>query len=374
MTLAFTIIVLLFTPYLSIHLIEGKKISAWLSPVVICYLIGIALSNLQFLEFSEEISKNAVNLTVPIAIPLLLLSTNIIKWLPKMKYVLSVFSLTILSVCFASFISFFLFKSNINELPEFIAMFTGALTGSAANMNAVGLALQVDTETFLQANIGDLISGGVYLIILSSIAFPILNKILPQSAIYFKPETNYNTSTINILDIKSYTLSLTLGVLIVGLSFGLTFLLFKALNETAFIIILSISSIITAIILKDYPYKKAAYNLGNYLLLVFCVAIGLMVDIQSIGKDSLNIIALASFILSFSVFLNILFARIFKVSADLLLICSTAAVYGPAFIGQIAATVKNKDLIFPGIVCSIVGYAVGNFLGIGMAYLLRQFL
>ena len=58
----------------------------------------------------------------------------------------------------------------------------------------------------------------------------------------------------------------------------------------------------------------------------------------------------------------------------MVMITSTAAIYGPVFVGQIASAIGNKKLIFTGIALGLLGFAVGNYLGIGLAYILKTIL
>jgi uncharacterized membrane protein len=45
------------------------------------------------------------------------------------------------------------------------------------------------------------------------------------------------------------------------------------------------------------------------------------------------------------------------------------ASFGPAFIGPVASVLKNKDIVVSGLTTGLVGYAVANYLGIGIAHL-----
>jgi len=69
--------------------------------------------------------------------------------------------------------------------------------------------------------------------------------------------------------------------------------------------------------------------------------------------------------------MNVSLAKIFKIDADTVIITSTATIFGPAFIGQIAMSIKNKEIIFSGMIASMVGIALGNFLGVGMSTILK---
>jgi len=49
-----------------------------------------------------------------------------------------------------------------------------------------------------------------------------------------------------------------------------------------------------------------------------------------------------------------------------------AGVFGPAFIIPVAKALKNDEIILPGILCGILGYAIGNYLGIGLGSILLR--
>jgi uncharacterized membrane protein len=50
-----------------------------------------------------------------------------------------------------------------------------------------------------------------------------------------------------------------------------------------------------------------------------------------------------------------------------------AGIYGPAFVGPMAVALNNKSLIISGLTTGIVGYALGNYLGLSFYYLLSGF-
>jgi len=56
-----------------------------------------------------------------------------------------------------------------------------------------------------------------------------------------------------------------------------------------------------------------------------------------------------------------------------MMITSTAGVFGPAFIMPVARALRNDEIVLPGILCGILGYAIGNYLGIGIGKLLLLF-
>jgi uncharacterized membrane protein len=47
-----------------------------------------------------------------------------------------------------------------------------------------------------------------------------------------------------------------------------------------------------------------------------------------------------------------------------MMISSTAAICSPPFVGVTAMAIKRPSLIAPGITAGLMGYALGNYLGI----------
>ena len=73
-----------------------------------------------------------------------------------------------------------------------------------------------------------------------------------------------------------------------------------------------------------------------------------------------------------SLVIQILLSRIFKVDGNLVLASSIALINSPPFVPMVAAVLKDRNVILPGIAVGLLGYAVGNYLGIGMFLLLNQ--
>ncbi|MBW2699671.1 MAG: hypothetical protein JRF33_02540, partial [Deltaproteobacteria bacterium] len=45
-------------------------------------------------------------------------------------------------------------------------------------------------------------------------------------------------------------------------------------------------------------------------------------------------------------------------------------IFGPHMVGPVAVALKNKEILFSGLASGLVGYAVGNYLGLALAWLL----
>ena len=76
------------------------------------------------------------------------------------------------------------------------------------------------------------------------------------------------------------------------------------------------------------------------------------------------------FVIFCSLILSILLAKIFKVDSDVMVITSVALINSPLFVPLIAENMKNKKVIVTGITVGVIGYAIGNYLGIFVSQLL----
>ena len=71
-----------------------------------------------------------------------------------------------------------------------------------------------------------------------------------------------------------------------------------------------------------------------------------------------------------SLLLQIIFAKIFRIDSDMMVIASVTYINSPPFVPMMAAAMKNKDVLIPGLTIGVIGYAVGNYLGFLMSQLL----
>ena len=72
-----------------------------------------------------------------------------------------------------------------------------------------------------------------------------------------------------------------------------------------------------------------------------------------------------------SILLHLLICYILKIDRDTALITSMAGIFGPAFVPPMCQVLKNRAVLVSGITSGLVGYALGNFAGLIVAWLLK---
>lgn len=374
MTLALQILLILFFPFFSIKIVKQLHLQKFLSPVVLCYGMGILIASFKIFPIHTTVATQFSHLTVLLAIPLLLYSTDLLAWFQYAKSTIISFSLCIFSSLICTFLAGFFLQDYIQDSWLISGMLVGLYTGGIANLQAIGLGLGASDEVFVLLNAADIITGGILLLLLTSVAHTFLSYFLPdfqdmETSNITHMESSEQKSAFTLNRDSFYALGLT--VIIIALSAGLTYLFTGAVESVSLLILLLTSFSLLASMFPQVRAWKHTFAIGDYFLLMFCVAIGLLADFSSILSGSMTLIIYTALVLLSTVTLHYSLCWYFKIDRDTAMITGTAALYGPVFIGQVASAIGNKKLVFSGMATGLVGYAVGNYLGIGMGYLLQ---
>ena len=350
---------------------KRSKLIHRLGPVILCYIFGILLINVFRFPIHNPESTLFPEITVALAIPLLLFSTDIRRWLRLAKKTALSIGIAFGSVLIFSSIGAFILAGKIEESTNIAGMLVGVYTGGTPNMSAIGMALSVKEETFILINAVDVIFGAIYLIFLMSAAQKLLGKFLPSfQSSKMSAEGIVTETTAEKTSLQNIFTSSGLSILIVGFSIGLSLLITGEKKIALVILTITTLSIICSFN-KRIRTIKGSFDTGQYFLLIFCVAIGTLADIKELLVASPNIFLFVGLAMFGTIICHYLLAAVFKIDVDTVLITSTGAIYGPAFVGPIAGVLKNREAVVTGLAAGLLGYGLGNYLGIGLAMLLK---
>lgn len=320
---------------------------------------------------------------VPIAFPLLLFSLNIRRWLKHARTGFLSMILALLSVVLIVASGFLIFENIVPDSWKVSGMLISVYTGGTANMASLSVALDVNPSLFLMTNTYDIITGAVTIIFFITAGPKVFRAILPpykflgeshdadKAAAEAQSFDNYSGmfKKERLLPlVKAFGISL----LIVAISVGLAVLLFspEALNPVAILLITTLA--IAASLLPWINRIEKSFQLGMYFILVFSLVVASMADFSVIfSKGYLGLFAFVMYAYFGSLLLHLVLSKLFRVNADDYLITTTAFVYSPPFVPIVAAALKNKEVIVTGITVGVVGYIIGNYMGVGLAYFLK---
>jgi len=366
-------------PYLVQKYIHKVPFSNLLSPIVICYAIGILWSivNKEQQNSYFKVASLISQASILIAIPMLLYGSSSVKMLSGYKKLGLSFLLATLSSAASCFFIAFLFKNDLQTFAQAGAMLSGLYIGGTPNLQAIGYALNADPNLTVKLTAADALIGGSYLILLTSIIPVFISWILP---VYKSQETTFlesNALTINPTSNKKQKKDLFILLIFTfsWLSLLLLFLFWsQTISNTALVLFFLTSISIGSSFFKFISERSlTSFKLGEYLLLVFALSLSFQGKWSEIFRGNNVLIMVTALSMYSSITLHLIFCKIFSIDRDTFLISSTAAIYGPPFVTQIATVLKNKQLLMPGVIAGLVGYAIGNYVGLAVYYSLVHF-
>lgn len=354
-----------------------------ISPMVILYVVGLIIGNVGIIKDTDiSLCTNISNVVVLISIPLMLLGCDFRKW--SAKAAVKVFVTGLLSILVVTIGGFLLFqKQAINaglthtDFARVSASMTGIYTGGIPNFAPVAKAVNLPQHLLLMVSGYDLVVTGAYLIFIVFFGGKIVRKLFPTTAVSISEDEEPSTPLDANKDSKPLISNLLnrfagigISIIIVTISYVVS-LLIPIENSTAVIILLLTTLSIALSFWKPLKKLGNTFDTGLYFVYVFCLAMATMVNVHDLEFSRyIFILYYIAFAVFGSLLLQLLFAKIFKMDGALTLAASIALINSPPFVPMIAAVLHNKSVILPGIAIGLLGYAIGNYLGIGIFMLL----
>jgi uncharacterized membrane protein len=322
--------------------------------------------------------------SILLGIPLVLFSENIMKWTKMARYTFISLMLGVASVVILVIAGYFVFRSAMPEdISKISGMMIGVYTGGTANLMAIATALGVKQEFIVLTNTVEMMIGAVILLFLMTGAKPLFG-------LFMKPYKSSGIQNQPDLDVRGYESydgffkrsgipdllkALGISLLIAGLGFSMTFLFKGDFKDAAPILAVTTLGILASLIPAVNRINKS-FQLGMYFIYIFCVIIASNADIASLFREEnimlmVNIALFITFVIVGSLIIHALLSWIFGITVDDYVITSTALADSPPFVPVVAAAMRNKEVVVPGMIIGVIGYAIGNYLGVAIAYLLK---
>ncbi|MCF8367057.1 MAG: DUF819 family protein [Bacteroidales bacterium] len=378
------IILVLFyvlSPIVILQLNHKYKFINKLGAVVVAYIVGIVAGNIGIIpESGKQIQEIITMVTIPLAIPLLLFSSDIRQWFTLAGKTALSMLFGMLSVVIMVFAGFFIFRHHgMDELWKIGGMLIGVYTGGTPNLASLKIMLNINDDIYLLTHTYDMILSGIYFLFLISLGqrfFLIFLKPFKFSAPGGKMETHNPDGENPFTDIfKKKTIipllkALGLSVLIFAAGGRLSMLVPE--NNRMVVVILTITSLgIAGSLLPKINKTEKTFELGMYLILIFSVVVASMVDINALAGKTPALFSYLAVVIFGSLILHVIFARIFKIDSDTVIVTSTALICSPPFVPVVAGALRNREIVVSGLTVGIVGYAIGNYLGFLVAEALK---
>jgi uncharacterized membrane protein len=374
-------LVYILSPVIIILLYNKFDWAKKVGTVIMAYAVGIILALCGVIPTGEasgagqmkSISDMLMNITVPLAIPLMLFNSDFRLWVKSLPKTFVVLIGGLVAIVTSVILGYFVFRNaGIRDFGDVAAMMTGIYTGGTMNFSALGLALHVDETVMSIALTFEMLVTFPLIMFFVAGGYKLFRKLLP----YKENATNPASENIEIKDdsFEEYKgmfskgvfgkmmVGLLLSVLILAVGAGLSLLTTGKLNEL--VIILTITTL--AIAASFVPWIRnlpKTFELGMFFILIFSVVVASKFDIYSIDSSALAVMGFIAFIMLVALVIHLIICRIFKVEGDLFVVGQVGLLCSPPFIPPVVGAMGNRKVLISGIVIGLVGYAVGTYLG-----------
>jgi uncharacterized membrane protein len=348
--------------------------------VILCYAVGLLLGNSGILPQTVTGIQNILcEVTVALSLPLLLFSLDMRQWVGLAGKTILSLCLAIISITAISLAGFFWLPGVGNW--KLVGMAVSVYTGGTPNLAAMKTGLSVDPDLYLAFHTYDIFVSLLCIVFFITVAQRVFLVFLPRfqgtgpstKDMALEEESQSYRQILTPRTVKGLVLALVLSAAIVGMSIGLSGLAPKSQSTAVTILMITTLGLGASFIAPVRAIDKS-FQLGMYLIMIFCLTVSSMADLRQLADINLPLLGYILTCVFGSLFLHALLCRLFKIDTDTFIITAASAICSPPFVPVVAAALKNRAVIISGLTTGIIGYALGNYLGITMAYMAKSFI
>ena len=386
--------ILFASTFTAIWLEQKFKWASKVSGAVITLVIAIALVNLRVIPSEAPVFDDFVwGYAVPLAIPLLLLQTNLRRIHREAGRFLAIFMIGAAGTVAGAILATVLLRGTVEGLPGAAAMMTGSYIGGGVNFTALAAAFNVEATLKASTTVADNLNMAIYFLVLLSVAgsvwfrkrypHPHIDDVLKNgknedgetlAARYWSPkETSLRDVALNM----AYTVIVVfLSKLIGGFFRDLIpadnwFL--KMLNTffgSEYVWITNLSLVWSTCFEKQASHMRGAQEIGTWLIYLFFFVIGVPASIGVLLRNAPILLLFCMIIVAVNMLFCFLGGKLLHFDLEEIILASNANIGGPTTAAGMAISQGWVKLIGPCMLVGTFGYVIGTWLGILVGSLL----
>lgn len=371
----------------SLFLEQRYQWASTISGAIIALVGAMVLSNFKVIPTSSPVYDTVWDYIVPLSIPLLLFSSNIMKIWKESRRLLVIFFIASIGTMIGTLIAFIVLNQWIPYLNKIGAMMTGSYIGGGVNFAALSSKLETPGDMVSSTVVADNSVMALYFMLLIALpSLPLIKK-------YFK--TDYNTEQspkvqqsywqpkkIQLLDIA---FSVASAITLVAVSFkgaeliqqwipksNIVLTIITSFFGDSYLLLTTLTLIVVAIWGDFFEKLAGASEIGTFLIYIFFVVIGIPASFATIITTAPLLFVFVIIILVFNLGLSLLLGKAFKFKIEEILLASNATAGGPTTAAALAIGKGWTGLVGPILIIGTLGYVVGNYAGTLMYQLLSH--
>ncbi|MGW7907735.1 DUF819 family protein [Staphylococcus pseudoxylosus] len=371
----------------SLFLEQRYQWASTISGAIIALVGAMVLSNFKVIPTSSPVYDTVWDYIVPLSIPLLLFSSNIMKIWKESRRLLVIFFIASIGTMIGTLVAFIVLNQWIPYLNKIGAMMTGSYIGGGVNFAALSSKLETPGDMVSSTVVADNSVMALYFMLLIALpSLPLIKK-------YFK--TDYNTEQspkvqqsywqpkkIQLLDIA---FSVASAITLVAVSFkgaeliqqwipksNIVLTIITSFFGDSYLLLTTLTLIVVAIWGDFFEKLAGASEIGTFLIYIFFVVIGIPASFATIITTAPLLFVFVIMILVFNLGLSLLLGKAFKFKIEEILLASNATAGGPTTAAALAIGKGWTGLVGPILIIGTLGYVVGNYAGTLMYQLLSH--
>jgi uncharacterized membrane protein len=358
-------------------LAEKTRFGSHLTGAVIAILAAIAAANLRIIPHSAPAFDFVFSYFVPVLIPLFLFKANLRHMIfetTRMTIAFLIASVgTIVGVIVAVGLLDLGTLAPAAEIDPALreagiaGLFTSTYIGGSVNYAALGeiTGLRTDASFFSAATATDNLFSAVFLSVLALL--PGWNWLARKFSSHEHGEKQQAEASPERISAASLTLALAAAISFVAIGDAIT----GALDVPS--LRYAIITLLVLIMATAFPQwmerLHGGFELGVGLAFVFFAAIAAGADLVAMIQIAPILVVLVVILLSIHLVVLLGVGRLFKLTIPELVTASNAAVLGATTAPALAAARGWHDLVTPGVLVGVLGYALGTFAGTAIFHL-----
>ena len=358
-------------------LAEKTRIGSHLTGAVIAILAAIAAANLRLIPHSAPAFDFVFSYFVPVLIPLFLFKANLRHMLFETTRMTGAFLIASVGTVVGVLVAVSLLDlgslapaADIDPaLREagIAGLFASTYIGGSVNYAALGeiTGLSSDASFFSAATATDNLFSAVFLSVLALL--PGLNWLARHFTQHDHGEESVEEVTDERISAMSLTLALAVAISFVAIGDAITAAI--GMPSLRYAIITGLALVAATAFPHWMDRLHGAFEVGVGLAFVFFAAIAAGANLEAMVRIAPLLIVLVVILLSIHLVVLLAVGRLFKLTLPELVTASNAAVLGATTAPALAAARGWHDLVTPGVLVGVLGYALGTFTGTAIFHL-----
>ena len=379
---------------LSVWLEQKYKWASKISGAVITLIIAIVLVNLRVIPDQAPVFDDFVwGFAVPMAIPLLLLQTNIRRIRKETGRFLLIFLIGAAGTVAGAILATVLLRNLTEGIPAAAAMMTGSYIGGGVNFTALASAFHVSPNVISSTTVADNLNMAVYFLVLLAIAgsawfrkrysHPHIDDVMKNG----RTESGetlaaqyWGRKDISLRDI-AFNLAYAAAVVFLSRLIGDFFAglipkdnwftqMLNTFLGSQYVWITNISVVFSSCLPKKAASMHGAQEIGTWLIYLFFFVIGAPASVTVLIRNAPIMLLFCLIIVLVNMAFCFLGGKLLKFDLEEIILASNANIGGPTTAAGMAISQGWVRLVGPCMLVGTFGYVIGTWLGILVGSLL----